>query len=114
MINKITKTEKRDFWRRHVHSWRASALSQSEYCRVHGLKTHQLNYYKHQDDKQTNTAEAARESTSFRREKLFLPVKLAPVTGGRMRVTLENGVSIDFDSGSDPVWVGRVLGSISR
>jgi hypothetical protein len=114
MINKMSKTERREFWRNHVRSWRASGMSQLGYCRLHGLKSHQLHYYIHEDDRQPNKAEAAGEIASSRREKLFLPVKLEPVTRVSMRVTLENGVSIDFGSGSDPVWVGRVLGSISR
>jgi hypothetical protein len=89
-------------------------MSQLGYCRLHGLKSHQLHYYIHEDDRQPNKAEAAGEIASSRREKLFLPVKLEPVTRVSMRVTLENGVLVDFDGGSDPVWVGRVLGSISR
>jgi hypothetical protein len=113
MIYKTQQTEKRDFWQKHVHAWRASGLSQSEYCRGHGLRKHRLTYYKLQDDKQTSSTANTRGNATSRGEKLFLPVKVADVTRGCMRVTLENGVSIDFDSGSDPVWVGRVLGSIS-
>ena len=42
------------YWRGHVETWRASGLSQSNYCQQHGLKTHSLSYWQlrqvaHQD-----------------------------------------------------------------
>ena len=89
-------------------------MTQAEYCRAHGLKNHRLTYYKLQDDKQTSTMTTARGGKLSRAEKLFVPVKLASSSGSSMRVILDNGVSIEFDHNSDPVWIGKVLGSIGR
>lgn len=38
--------QKRTYWKRHIDSWQETGLSQSEYCRRHNLKHHQLVYWK--------------------------------------------------------------------
>ena len=34
------------FWERHLGQWKKSGMSQSEYCRIFGLKFHQFHYWK--------------------------------------------------------------------
>ena len=34
--------DKKQYWREHVASWRASNLSQSEYCRINGLRIYSV------------------------------------------------------------------------
>ena len=114
MIYEKKKIDNREFWQKHVRSWRASGMSQADYCRLHGLKNHRLTYYKLQEDKRTSAKSTATGGKQSRAEKLFLPVKMASPVGGSMRVILDNGVSIEFDNNSDPVWLGKVLGSIAR
>jgi hypothetical protein len=36
----------RSFWKQHIDSWQATGLTQTEYCRRHDLKHHQLVYWK--------------------------------------------------------------------
>ncbi len=37
--------QKREFWTRHVKEWRASGLTQKEYCRRHRLAKGTLGYW---------------------------------------------------------------------
>jgi hypothetical protein len=38
--------QKRIYWKQHIESWQETGLSQTEYCRRHKLKHHQLVYWK--------------------------------------------------------------------
>jgi len=38
--------QKRTYWKQHIDSWQKTGLSQTEYCRQHNLKHHQLVYWK--------------------------------------------------------------------
>ncbi|WP_158070089.1 IS66 family insertion sequence element accessory protein TnpA [Motiliproteus sp. MSK22-1] len=33
-------------WKQHLEAWKQSGQSQVDYCRVHGLKSHQMTYWK--------------------------------------------------------------------
>jgi hypothetical protein len=38
--------QKRTYWKQHIESWQGTGLTQTEYCRRHNLKHHQLVYWK--------------------------------------------------------------------
>jgi len=38
--------QKRVYWKKQIESWQQNGLSQTEYCRRHDLKRHQLAYWK--------------------------------------------------------------------
>ena len=38
--------QKRNYWKQQIDSWQQTGLSQTEYCRRHNLKHHQLVYWK--------------------------------------------------------------------
>jgi hypothetical protein len=38
--------QKRSYWKQHIDSWQQTGLTQTEYCRQHNLKHHQLVYWK--------------------------------------------------------------------
>ena len=38
--------QKRTYWKQHIDGWQETGLSQTEYCRRHNLKHHQLVYWK--------------------------------------------------------------------
>ena len=40
------RAENRQVWEQHIRNWKESGLAQSEYCRRHNLKEHQLTYWK--------------------------------------------------------------------
>lgn len=114
VIYEKRKLERREFWQKHVRLWRASGMTQADYCRTHGLKNHRLTYYKLQDDKHSSATAPSHGAKVSRAEKLFLPIKMPSPVGGSIRVTLENGVTMEFENNSDPVWIGKILGSIGR
>ena len=49
-MEQLSRTEqlehKRAYWKQHIDSWQETGLTQSEYCRQHNLKHHQLVYWK--------------------------------------------------------------------
>ncbi len=42
----VERAEKRLFWEAHLRKWKASGLSQAEYCRKNNLKANRLLYWK--------------------------------------------------------------------
>ena len=38
--------QKRTYWKQHIGDWQQTGLTQTEYCRRHNLKHHQLVYWK--------------------------------------------------------------------
>ena len=38
--------QKRSYWKQHIECWQETGLTQTEYCRRHNLKQHQLVYWK--------------------------------------------------------------------
>jgi hypothetical protein len=42
----MTTPQTHAFWRKQVDLWRASNLSQTQYCKKHALKPHSLSYHK--------------------------------------------------------------------
>ena len=38
--------QKRSYWKQHIDCWQETGLTQTEYCRRHSLKHHQLVYWK--------------------------------------------------------------------
>ncbi len=38
--------QKRTYWKQQIDSWQQTGLTQTEYCRRHNLKHHQLVYWK--------------------------------------------------------------------
>ena len=55
--------QKRSYWKHHIESWQQTGLTQTEYCRRHNLRHHQLVYWK----KRFSKAEAGVS---------FVPIKL--------------------------------------
>jgi hypothetical protein len=38
--------QKRSYWKQHIDNWQQTGLTQTEYCRQHNLKHHQLVYWR--------------------------------------------------------------------
>lgn len=45
MMSNLDRIARRDFWENHVAQWRASGLSQVEYCRIHRLSVKSFQYW---------------------------------------------------------------------
>jgi hypothetical protein len=106
------KSDKQEFWKNHVRAWKASAMTQAEYCRAHGLKEHRLTYYKLRFAKPSSEAKAASEGIGSRTGKILLPLKISSPSPAAIRVKLENGMLVEFSDFADPAWITKIIGSI--
>ena len=84
-----TPSQKIEFWKEQIRSWQQSGLSQSEYCKQHGIRSSQWFYWK----KRCRNAEAG---------LTLVPVKLSSLTGFTrkqtvIRVITPNGFTIELD-----------------
>lgn len=96
----MTITDKRKFWQEHIHCWRESGLSQSEYCRRNDIGSSQWFYWR----KRSGTAEA---------DITFVPLKLSPGHSSAIRVTTPNGFTIELNYGTNPLTVTQLIREVS-
>ncbi len=85
-----TPTEKRKFWEEQICFWQESGLSQSEYCKRHGIRQSQWFYWR-QRCRDTETGLS------------LVPLKLPVLTGHAhissvVRVITPNGFIIELDA----------------
>lgn len=82
----------------HIAQWQASSLSQTEYCKTHGIKPHIFSYYK------------KKFSSSAKPSSQLIPVQLLadesiPANGvsdyNALRLTHANGFSLDINPRTD-------------
>jgi len=82
----------------HIAQWQASSLSQTEYCKEHGIKPHTLSYYK------------KKFSISAKPSSQLVPVQLLAdesvsangISGYHLlRLTHANGFSLDINPQAD-------------
>lgn len=85
-----TPAEKKEFWDEQIRFWQESGLSQSEYCRRHGIRS-SLWFYWRRRCRDTETG------------LTLVPLKLPPINGKShrtpmIRVITPNGFSIELDA----------------
>ena len=87
--------QKRIYWKQHIESWQETGLTQTEYCRRHNLKPHQLVYWK----KRFSKTEAGVS---------FVPIKLddlldipAQPNGAALCLVINNQFTIEIRHGFD-------------
>lgn len=66
----MSTSQLKDHWTHHIEAWQASGLSQNAYCREHGLKSHQLCYWK----RKLTTAKVDAGVVSSVYSKAFVPL----------------------------------------
>ena len=95
--------QKRTYWKQHIDSWQETGLSQTEYCRQHNLKHHQLVYWKKRFLK-TET------------DVSFVPIKLedlldipAPPDQPSLRVVINDQFKIEINAGFDALLLRQVI-----
>ncbi len=76
----MTKSEKQEFWQDHLSGWKASGLSQADYCQKHGLKPTRFSYWRSKQNK------AGRK---------LMPLDLG-LTGPGIGLTLPGGIHMDI------------------
>ena len=108
-MNKIERQANRAQWERHVVAWKDSGLTQSAYCRVHGLATQTLSAWVYR------TKKASKEPAK--------PLKLVPVVvkesdvqvGLTPSICLQHpsGWQLQLPDGVPAVWLGKVLKEVA-
>ncbi len=88
---KLDPREKRQFWEKHIQSWRQGGLTQLEYCRQNNLKNHQWWYWRR------------RFSNSPDPDVTFVPLRFSSskISRSGISVVTPNGYRIEIDDGFD-------------
>ena len=100
--------EKRRYWKQQIEHWKESGLTQTEFCRLHNLKTHQLTYWNkrfHSKQEQVSLVE------------LQWKPALQPAIGAGptpLRLILNDQYRIDIDRGFDPLTLQQVVLSLRQ
>lgn len=95
--------EKRRFWEQQIQQWKDSGLSQTEFCRLHNLKAHQLTYWKKRFDR-------TQAPVSLIELQLHSTLQSPPCTNGSaLRLILNEQYRIDIDRGFDPLTLQRLV-----
>ena len=100
--------EKRRFWKQQIEHWKESGLTQTEFCRLHNLKIHQLTYWKkrfHSKQEQVSLVELQWSPA--------LQPTLSP-SGSPLRLILSDQYRIDIDRGFDPLTLQQVVLSLRQ
>ena len=86
-----TLTNKKDFWLRHLEALSEAGTSQRAYCDAHGLKAHQLSYWKNklQHNDQSKPLTAPSMSTRL----VPVAIQATPYSGGLV-LSLPNGLKL--------------------
>lgn len=84
-----TPTEKKEFWEEQIRFWQESGLSQSEYCKRHGIRTSQWFYWR-------------RRCRDIATGLTLVPLKLPSANrpshrASAVRVITPNGFTIELD-----------------
>jgi hypothetical protein len=107
MNEEISRAEenkrKREHWSSHIERWQESGLSQSQYCKEHGLRDHQFTYWK----KRMVQTETAAKFVSLNLSSFTN--KQPPQPGSSLRVVVSNGLKVEVEAGFDPHLLGQLI-----
>lgn len=98
--------EKRQFWERQIQQWKDSGLTQTEFCRLHGLKSHQLTYWK----KRFQPEQAPVSLVELNWKPTFQTAP-CPKTSP-LRLIVNEQFRIDVDRGFDPATLQQLVLSL--
>ena len=94
---------KHRYWKKQIQSWRESGLTQSEFCRRHRLKVHQMVYWR----KKINEPESSVQFVSLDLER-FVDHETASGTTP-IRLNVGNGFCVEVDKGFDPATLKQLI-----
>jgi hypothetical protein len=104
MTQDTSLTEKQKFWLEHVQACGRSGQSMRTYAEANGLSVSAFYTWK-----KTLRRKGALSGSPSDESPLFLKAVVADYRLGRARVLLPSGVTLEFDSGTDPLWVGALV-----
>ncbi len=96
----------------HIEQWQASSLSQSEYCKEHGIKPHILSYYKRKFSSSAKQLLSAKQSSQLVPVNLLTDDSLSAIGSSGcdvLRLTHANGFSLDINPHVDMVFLKPLL-----
>jgi len=102
-MNKEEKEKNREEWRCRVEEWRASGLTQVEYCRRNDLKTSKLVYWS------KKFSDECLKKTGFVEVPLRTPTAFCPI-----RIGIDNRYFVEVGNGYDPGALEHIIGILSR
>lgn len=92
----LENERKRRKWKKHIEVWEESGITQTEYCRNHGLSACQFTYWKSQFKKKAAT-------------NSLVPIEINPdlfqskgADTSPLRLNMENGLQIEIGNDFDP------------
>lgn len=102
----IENAEKRKKWKKHLEAWEESGITQTEYCRIHGLSIHQFTYWKsHLIIKNGSNS--------------LVPIQISPeifqsksISRSQLRLNMENGFQIEIENGFDPSFLTVLIRTV--
>jgi len=98
------RADKRWYWERHIQSWRASGLTQTEYQRRHNLSKWQFVYWKKKFSKPTVSSGMA-----------LVPIPLPSAsTAVPLNLIVNDRYRIEISEGFQPVVLEQVLEVVNR
>ena len=97
--------QRREQWRRIVGRWRASGLSQAEFCRRQDIPVWKLAWWRKRLKVQ------AQDSAS-----LFVPVGMAPIpaSAGDLELTLPGGRVLRFGAQVEPTALAGIVAALEK
>ncbi len=97
----------RPTYQSHINAWKQSGISQSDFCRQHGLNIKIFGYWK-------------RKLCSRPEGVSFVPVAIKPShpasmkSGSSLRIVTGNGLSIEVGDGFNPATLRQLLDTIGQ
>jgi len=89
------RAENQKCWQHHIEKWKASGLSQAEYCRKNDLRSRAFGYWKRKLEKQNLP------------ELVEVPVSLG--TAGVLKLNIGHQFQIEIPDGFSSATLGKIL-----
>jgi len=100
-----TPKEKRKFWEEQIRFWQESGLSQSEYCKRHGIRTSQWFYWRRR---------CRDTETGLTLVPLNLPAMAGPINRvPAVRVITPNGFTIEVHADASLAFLPRLIREVA-
>ena len=97
--------QKCKYWQAHIEAWKESNLSQAEYCRRQGLKTHRLCYWVNKKSARPDHPLALVE----------IPIQKIPVrSDAALKLTIDNHYQVEIADNFLPETLEQILLTLRR
>ena len=102
-MNKEGRQRNREEWQRRIEEWKASDLTQEEYCKENNLKIATFHYWRKKISERKATGPA------FVEVPLSLANRFSPI-----RIEIGSRFCVEVGKGYDPASLEHIIGFLSR